>query len=150
MGKLFVAGVVLVLTACQPATESNAHQSSIKDSKTTFTLSSGVQVTSVVVEEGVPSDTYAKFEVAPQFVAIRMRQYFYSRGELKQVWLSLPRNGIATLNVGTGSDSSFFGSKEEVMKEVTVRIQRDRLPSDTTLSVYNTDTGETIAIYSVR
>lgn len=150
MVKLFVTLVALVLAACEPTTENLAHPSSVGDSKTTFTLSSGVQVTSTDLDEGVSNEAYTKFEVAPQFVSIAMRQYFHRRSELKRVWLSLPKNGIATLNLGTGADNSFFGSKEEVLKEVFVRIQRDRLQAVSSLAVYNTDTGENMAIQPIR
>jgi len=141
MNRLIAILTSLALIACTPAPADNS---------STFTLSSGIVVASNVATEGVPSDAYLEFETNPKFVAVKMRQYFYGQGEIKQAWLSLPRNGIATLNIGTGAAGGLFATKDELLMEVTVKIQRDRLPVGTTLSVYNLDTAETIANYSVR
>ncbi|MBX3628057.1 MAG: hypothetical protein KF892_23815 [Rhizobacter sp.] len=138
MIRLITVLASLTLAACSPALDSNAN---------TFTLSSGVLVTSDGSLQATSTETHTKFEADSKFVTVKMREYFHSRGEIKHAWLSLPRNGIATLHIGTGATG---GAKEESLRETTVRIARDRLPAGTTLSVYNLDTSETVAIHTSR
>ena len=138
MRRLITALVSLLLTACSPSSEVDTN---------TFTLSNGVEVASDLSIENSLKETQTKFDSDPQFVIVKAREYFHSRSELKHAWLSLPRNGIATLNIGTGPTG---GAKEESLKEVSIRIKRDRLPAGTILSVYNLDTQETLGNYTAR
>ena len=141
MTRLIPASLAsLVLTAC---TQSPDH------SDTTFTLSSGVRVVSSVQTNGTPDEAVTQFKAGTEVITIKMREYFKGSNETGRAWLSLPRHGIATLNVGSVHASGPFTTKDESLRDVIVQIKRDRLPRGTTLSVYNLDTAETLAHYSV-
>ena len=88
------------------------------------------------------SQTYTKVESSGNYIMINIREFFYSSGPFEGPWLSLDRNGRATLNIGTKKKSWFFSTSEEFVRDIRIRIHKKRLKVGTTLYTYNTDTGE--------
>jgi hypothetical protein len=141
--RILAACLLCILAiACSPGTSTAE--------KGAWTLSTGVELVSS--DETLTSEpqNFATVGVEGDYVVVRMRDFFYHSGKFEHPWLTLPRRGFATLHIGTENPSSLLSSAEEFQRDLTVRIHRKRLPTGTTLVVYNHDTGESVAQYTVR
>ena len=125
----------LFLAGCSP---------SAKPEATAFTLASGIEVVSVNAAVKSTDEPYVRVSADKDHLVINLRQYFYRSSAIEQPWLSLPRNGIATLNIGTGESNEVVGNHSEFLQSFVIRIDRKRVPTGTVLSIYNRDTSEVV------
>jgi hypothetical protein len=128
--------LAIVLAGCSPKA---------KPVGSTFTLASGIEVLSVEASANSSDEPYVRISADKNYLVINLREFFYRSSAIEQPWLSLPRNGIATLNIGTGESNEVIGNHSEFLQNIVIRIDRKRVPAGTVLSIYNRDTAEVLA-----
>jgi hypothetical protein len=138
MRSILACLVAVQFSACSPK------QPSTKDA---FTLANGVELVTDAQFAQSAEGTRVQLNIVDDNYLILVRAYFNRATAFDQPWVTLTRNGISTLNLGTKGSGAI--DKEEILRNVIIRIDKSRIPSGTVLSVYNMDSLEVLANISI-
>ena len=134
MRRAFAFLVVIQLLGCSPKPQ---------PTDDVFTLTSGVDVVSDALANQNAEISNVRISAEQDFYLVRARAYFYSSGAFDKPWVTLTKNGIATLNLGTSK--KVVSHRSESLRDLVIKIDKNRLDSGAVLSVYNLDTSEVMA-----
>lgn len=84
--------VSFLIAGCSPQPEPTAD---------VFTLASGMELLPIAQSTNDSSDTYIRVKTEPDVYVVEIREYFHQPDSFAPPWLSLQKNGISTLNIGS-------------------------------------------------
>ncbi|MBT0895149.1 hypothetical protein KI811_15160 [Geobacter hydrogenophilus] len=117
-----------------------------------FNFSTGITIVkSVEYQKGQPARSL-KFVEKPEYLLIDIQDVFYSKEPFETPFLIDVLGDKGTLTISSKQKKGWFGfsSREEFIRNLTVKIDRKRLKQDQVIYVYNNDTGDVLGHYTIR